>query len=91
MKRSSTWVFNQYEIQLSEVLIVEIKSAKCILFSHAGTTFKVVECVAESFQMKSVELFDVTKMLNTFGQPSVSLEEGVDRFVNWSRQNPAPT
>jgi len=31
--------------------------------------------------------FDVTRMLNDFGPPSVSLSEGVDRFVEWQKQN----
>jgi nucleoside-diphosphate-sugar epimerase len=30
--------------------------------------------------------FDVSRALATFGPPSVSLEEGVERFVAWQRQ-----
>jgi nucleoside-diphosphate-sugar epimerase len=32
--------------------------------------------------------FDVTKMLHVFGAPSVSLEEGTARFIEWQRAQP---
>jgi nucleoside-diphosphate-sugar epimerase len=32
--------------------------------------------------------FDVTRMLRELGQPSVSLEEGTERFIAWQRAQP---
>ncbi|WP_193213873.1 NAD-dependent epimerase/dehydratase family protein [Luteolibacter marinus] len=33
--------------------------------------------------------FDVAKCLRVLGPPSVSLEEGVDRFIRWQKEEPA--